>query len=187
MEGIIGLIVLIVLLVTNYELVGSATRNLSNSKLRSLIITIANFFLVLLFVFCLPMSGGYFYTDFQDVINVMFRDEAGVVLTLTIIGFCIAICYFAIGAYNIWRYDRINLIINKYEDEVKQLETQLNRKRAIADLLCLVDSCGADINSIENNPEVKDIKTLNDEIILKKSKIQELYVSKSELSVSKLK
>ena len=124
MEGIIGLAVLIVLLVVNYSLVSSATKNISNHKLRSLIMSIANFILVMLFVIILPVTGGYSYSSFQDMIDVLFDEETAILLTITIIGFIVAISYYTVGTYKVYCINKTNREI----EEQKRIEEQKKKE-----------------------------------------------------------
>lgn len=89
MDGVIGLIALVGLLFFNYYLVGNLTHGLTNQKLRALTMSVANFVLVLLFIVCLPMVGGYSYDGIQDIIDV-FDGETATLLSIAILGFLIA-------------------------------------------------------------------------------------------------
>lgn len=132
MGGIIGLAVLIVLLVVNYSLVSSATKNISNHKLQSLIMSIANFILVMLFVIILPITGGYSYSSFQDMIDVLFDEETATLLTITIIGFIVAISYYAVGTYKLYCINKANRKIEeqkRIEEQKKKDEQQEKEKQ----------------------------------------------------------
>lgn len=171
MEGVIGLIVLVGLLFLNYNIVNSATENIKNRKLRSLIMSIANFLLVMLFVVVLPMVGGYTYDSFQDVLNVLFSEGTAAMLTITIIGFSIAIIYFSVGAYSIWFEDRIKSKISYYKDELIQLEKQVQSIENIAKILMLIEQCDINISAFTQNPEIDGATKIIDTIKDKRDKI----------------
>ena len=179
MDGIIALIVLVVLLYINYNLASNVTRNMRNPKFRSLIISIANFTLVMLFIICLPMVGGYSYDSFSDVVEVIFSEDTAALPIVTILGFSVAIVYFSVGASSIQHNNRIKRKIEKYQQEILTLEKKIQSKQNVVHLVTLLDSCCGDMTDLANNPKIASI-TLTEQELQKKRR--ELSNLKEEMS-----
>lgn len=135
MEGIIGLVVLIVLLAFNYELFSNITKNISIKNLRSLIVTIANFILVMLFFIALPIVGGYDYENVQDVLDVLFDDSTSYLTVITIVVFCAFIIYYIYGIFKELQENKRVMIEEMQkkakENERKQIEKEHREREKI--------------------------------------------------------
>lgn len=171
MDGVIGLIVLVGLIALTYYLVKNTTVNIRNKKLRSLIVTSVIFLVVMLFITCLPMVGGYSYDDFRDVLDVLFDEETAPMLIITILGFAIAIVYFAYGAYSIWSQEKTVEQIKKCENEVLMLQQKIKRKDTIVHFIELLNKCDADTTMIEKEPKVYEITELTQKMECKKKEL----------------
>lgn len=182
MDGIIGLIILAILLAVNYKFFGKVTSNLENKKMRSLIISIANFLLVLMFLFCLPLAGGYSYDNFQDVIDVFFNEETETMVIVIIIGFTAAIIYFSIGAYGTYRLKKINQEIAYCQREIYYMKNQIKDKALITNYLELLNICGGDVSSFQSYPQIKDINIITDSIYTKQNELDLLINKQSKLN-----
>lgn len=167
MDGIIASVFLVVLLIPNYYLVSSATGSIANTKLRSLIIALANFVLVMLFFICLPLIGGYSYDSFQDVLSVIFSEDTAALPIITIVGFSIAKIYFATDTYSIENVNRLKRKIPIYQQETSALEKQIHGRKRVAHLLMLLNNCCEDMTGLSQNSEIVAITQI--EINIQKS------------------
>lgn len=127
MDGLLGLLVLIALIFFNVSLNNTMLGELKNHKLKSLICTITNFVIVIVFCLALPMVGGYTYSGIQDVIDIFFDDEVVGLVIPTIIGFSIFIIYFFIGAIECQNEIKYKYLKNKLIDILKQHETSVEK------------------------------------------------------------
>lgn len=171
MDGVIGLIVLVVLIVLTYYFASNAIANMSNKKLKSLIITSLIFVVVMLFITCLPMVGGYSYDSFQEVLEVLFDEEMAPMVIITIIGFSATIIYFACGAFSIWSQEKTVKQINECENELLLFQKKIKRKDTIVHFLDLLNKCEADVAMIVNDPRIYEITELTQEIERKKKEL----------------
>lgn len=178
MDGVIGLIVLVGLIALTYHFVRSATANLSNKKLKSLIVTSIIFLVVILFITCLPMVGMYHYDSFQDVIEVLFDEETAPMLIIIMFGFSGAIIYFACGAFAIWSQEKVIKQINKCENDILLLKQRIKRKDTIVHLIELLKKCEADTTMIANEPRVYELTELTQNL---ESKEKELLLLKQQI------
>ena len=114
------------------------------------------------------MVGGYSYDDFRDVLDVLFDEETAPILIIIILGFAIAIVYFAYGAYSIWSQEKTVEQIKKCENEVLMLQQKIKRKDTIVHFIELLNKCDADTTMIEKEMECK-----KKELLLLKQRLQQ--------------
>lgn len=183
MEVVIALIVLVVLLIFNYKLVSAATENIANKKLRSLIMSLENFALVILFYIILSLVGGYSYDSFQDVLDLFFNEEIAASSIIIIVGFTIAIIYFAIGTYSIEKVNRLKRKICICQQEIGALEKQIQGIKSIAHLLVLLDICSEDLSELARDSEIAAITQIEVELQKKYAELKELTQSLPDKNV----
>lgn len=122
---VLKILALVLMLIVNYRLVSSATKKIKIKNLQSLIMSISNFVLVMSYFIILPITDGYSYSSFQDMIDKLFAEGYRILPITTIIGFSIAIAGFA--------FDTVNEICenktNREIEERRRIEEQKKKEK----------------------------------------------------------
>lgn len=136
-QGVLGILALVLLLYLNYRLISSATQKITIQNLKSLILSITNFVLVMSYFIILPIVGGYSYSSCQDMIDNLFTEKYRILPIITIIGFSIAIAGFAFGTINEICENKTNREIEERrrieEQKKKEKQQEIEKQRQKAE------------------------------------------------------
>lgn len=173
MDGVIGLIVLVVIIIATLYFVNRVTVNFDNSKFRTLLKVLACFIMTEIFFMSLPLVGVGVDSleEYAERIGDLFSEPIFVLIGLV---YVISILYLAIGAYFIADVKKVKRKIQLCEQEINDLEQEIQNRKNIVHLLLLLDQCNADISDLKNNAQIKKIALLENKIQQKHKEIRML-------------